>query len=298
MAMKMNFTSVITINLLAFLFLSLWYPHLMISPGKLIEGHQELTTDCFACHIPFRGSSPQKCITCHQVDKIGLFSTKGVKLLTQKENVSFHQDLIEQDCVACHSDHRGVSVYRAIRRFSHELLAQNAQEQCHDCHQTPPKDALHWETAANCDKCHSQISWEPASFDHRWLSKATQAKCASCHPAPTDALHRKIVGNCDKCHTQDKWKPATFEHNKYFQLDSNHDVACVKCHLRNDYGNYTCYQCHEHSFNKIRAEHVEEGIYDYKNCTECHRSADKEEAEGRWEGRQGGEREDEEEEDD
>ncbi|WP_295400467.1 hypothetical protein [uncultured Thiocystis sp.] len=35
-----------------------------------------------------------------------------------------------------------------------------------------------------------------------------------------------------------------------------------------------------HSRSGIRAEHVEEGIYDYENCVECHRGGDAEEGEG------------------
>jgi hypothetical protein len=52
--------------------------------------------------------------------------------------------------------------------------------------------------------------------------------------------------------------------------------------MDNDYSNYTCYGCHEHSRSKIREEHVEEGIYDYENCEECHRSGDEDEAKHLW----------------
>jgi hypothetical protein len=54
----------------------------------------------------------------------------------------------------------------------------------------------------------------------------------------------------------------------------------------NDYTRYTCYGCHEHSRSKIREEHLEEGIYQYENCVECHRSGDAEE--GREGTREGG----------
>ena len=46
--------------------------------------------------------------------------------------------------------------------------------------------------------------------------------------------------------------------------------------------NYTCYGCHEHSRSKIREEHLEEGIRDYENCVECHRSGDEDEAKRIW----------------
>jgi hypothetical protein len=60
--------------------------------------------------------------------------------------------------------------------------------------------------------------------------------------------------------------------------------------MDNDYASYTCYGCHEHSRSKIRAEHIEEGIRNYENCVECHRSGDEDEAEWLWRSRQGSDR--------
>ena len=89
-------------------------------------------------------------------------------------------------------------------------------------------------------------------------------------------------GNCSSCHTQQGWTPATFDHDKYFRFDREHTTECTTCHINDDYSNYTCYGCHEHSCSKIREEHVEEGIFDYENCSECHRSGDEDEAEYLW----------------
>ena len=95
-------------NLSVLILLAIFLPHLMISPGKLIDAHVELTTDCFACHTPFLGSTPGKCIACHEVAEIGIRTTKGLAIDKEKKNVAFHQKLTEEDCVACHSDHKGV----------------------------------------------------------------------------------------------------------------------------------------------------------------------------------------------
>ena len=84
---------------------------------------------------------------------------------------------------------------------------------------------------------------------------------------------------------QERWKPATFDHERYFRFDKHHTTDCQTCHVSSDYGSYTCYGCHEHSRSKIREEHVEEGIVDYENCVECHRSSDEEEAEQRMRAR-------------
>ena len=219
------------VNLVALVVLAVALPHLMISPGKLIDAHTELTTDCFACHAPFTGSRPEKCIVCHEVAKIGLETTTGLAIADERKSVAFHQELVEEDCVACHSDHRGVQAFRPIGQFSHELLKADTGEHC-----------------------------------------------AGCHRKPGDALHQRLRGECSTCHTQEGWTPATFDHDPYFRFDRHHTTDCATCHVDDIYTSYTCYGCHEHSRSKIREEHVEEGIYDYENCAECHRSGDEDEA--------------------
>ncbi len=230
----------VTVNLIALVLLAIFFPHLMISPGKPIDAHAELTTDCFACHTPFVGSPAEKCIACHKAKEIGLKTTKGLSIAKEKKNVTFHQKLIEEDCVACHSDHKGVKAFRPISHFSHNLLESTLQKQCD-----------------------------------------------SCHHNPVDDLHRKAEGNCGQCHTQEAWIPATFEHEKFFRFDKDHDTECITCHINDNYTNYTCYGCHEHSRSKIREEHVEEGIRDYEKCVECHRSGDEDEAKYLWRSRRG-----------
>ncbi len=233
-----NLLLIVSLNLVILIALAFAVPNFMISPGKPIQAHEEIADDCFACHTPFFGSTPEKCVTCHKVDDIGLKTTDGIPISGEKKNVAFHQKLVEEDCVACHSDHNGVMAFRPISNFSHELIAQSVY-----------------------------------------------SRCEGCHANPEDSLHRKISGNCSQCHTVDGWKPATFRHDDYFRFDRHHKSDCESCHINNDYNDYTCYGCHEHSRSKIRGEHREEGIYDYENCVECHRSGDEDEAKRRWRSR-------------
>ena len=114
---------VVAANLLLLVLLAVFVPHLMIAPGKLIDAHVSLETDCFACHTPFLGSSSERCVACHKVDEIGLKTTQGVPIERERKNVAFHQKLQQEDCVACHSDHKGVKAFRPISQFTHELLA-------------------------------------------------------------------------------------------------------------------------------------------------------------------------------
>jgi len=239
---KRTMLTVVVLNLVALLALVFIYPQFMVSPGHLIRGHAELETDCFACHAPWRGARAALCIECHAVADIGLRTTRGVSIAKRTIRASFHQDLIEQDCMACHSDHEGPRLTRHSRKpFSHELLRPAARE-----------------------------------------------RCAACHRAPTDRLHRKIQGNCKACHRSDAWKPATFDHARFFVLDSDHDAECDTCHTGNDYSRYTCYGCHEHTEQGVREEHVGEGIPEFGDCVECHRSASEEPRRSGTRGERGG----------
>ena len=219
--------AVIAVNLVALALLTFVYPHFMVGPGSLIAGHQKLETNCFACHTAFVGASADKCQNCHEPGSIGKLSSAGAPLAKPLTSMPFHQELISQDCMSCHSDHSGVTRY------------------------------------------HRQ-----GGFDHALLKKETADKCESCHKSPSDSLHKQITGNCSQCHTPKQWTPAAFDHNKYFVLDSDHNAPCATCHVRNNYNTYTCYGCHEHTPANIQREHIEEGIRNFDNCVECHRSAD------------------------
>ena len=266
----------IAANLLALVALAFIYPHLMVSPGPLVAGHTELATDCFACHSPWRGADSQRCIQCHAVAGIGLRTTRGIAVAQRRAKTSFHQELIEQDCMACHSDHEGPKLTQRSRKpFSHALLRPAIRDQCESCH-TAPTDNIHRNLSVSCSQCHKSGHWKPATFDHAQLAKAVLERCEGCHQSPNDRLHQQIKTNCRQCHSPERWKPATFDHDKFFVLDRDHNTKCATCHTADDYSRYTCYGCHEHQPDRVRAEHLEEGIRDFENCVECHRSASEE----------------------
>lgn len=203
-----------------------------------------------------------------------------------------HRDL-EADCFACHAPWRGVT-----------------SQQCTTCHKpadigrrttkgqpvAKPLTSVPFHqklTDGDCVACHSDHAGvkryrAQGRFKHDLLLASTRDQCQDCHQAPGDALHRQISGNCAQCHTQQRWTPATFEHAKFFVLDRDHNAKCVTCHVGNDYRRYTCYGCHEHSPEKIRREHMEEGIRDFSACVECHRSGNKHDIRGKVESHERG----------
>jgi hypothetical protein len=279
---------VICANLVVLVALAFVYPHLMLAPGALEKEHAELTTNCFACHTPLRGATADRCIACHKLPDIGLRTTKGVAIVNSKPvKVSFHQELNDQNCMACHSDHAGPKLTKRSRKpFSHAMLRAATRDRCDTCH-AAPNNERHKALRMSCEKCHKTEAWKPATFDHAALPQAQLNRCESCHKAPTDGLHKQITGNCAQCHTSQAWKPATFDHNNSFTLDKDHNVACVTCHVGNNYKQYTCYGCHEHTPANIQARHREEvGTGNLDNCVRCHRNASGE-GEGGGEGERG-----------
>jgi hypothetical protein len=174
---------ILALNLVGLAILAFVFPQLMVSPGKLIPGHSELEVDCFACHAPLTGAATERCTTCHKPEEIGKLTTLGQPIKKPLTSTPFHQKLLKQDCLACHSDHAGVKRYHTEGRFNHALLQMDARAECSSCH-TAPEDSLHRQISGNCDQCHSDQRWKPATFDHDnyfVLDSDHNAECATCH---------------------------------------------------------------------------------------------------------------------
>ena len=265
------------------------FPARLLSPGALMKGHEKLKNECLTCHKPFSGTGRLQCVSCHKPGEIGVRSVAGVPLSKVTSKAGFHRSLAESSCIECHTDHKGSDASKALKTFLHDNLSPSVRNNCNTCHlDRKPADSLHRNYAqGSCAQCHGTTQWKPATFDHKTLSAASGAQCISCHKAavPKDALHRNANGNCSECHTTTQWKPATYDHDRYFRLDGAHQASCQTCHTDpSDYKRYTCYNCHAHSPSSIAREHQEEGISNYGNCVECHRSG-RGEHEGGGEGR-------------
>ncbi len=215
---------VIALNLLVLVALAFVYPHLMVSPGPLVKGHAELATDCFACHAAWRGASSQRCTECHVPADVGLKTTKGVPIPSRTVKVSFHQELIEQDCMACHSDHQGPRLTKRSRKpFSHGLLKVAVRDTCSTCH-AAPKDTLHRELKTECSQCHESKAWKPATFDHNKffvLDRDHEAPCVTCHRNNDYSRY-----TCYGCHEHSEAKVRQEHIEEGIQNFQN----CVECH--------------------------------------------------------------------
>jgi hypothetical protein len=258
--------------LLVFGFFIFQYPRKMINPGELVNGHQEIKDKCLACHTLFNGIANEKCISCHALSDIPKVRTPHSEESKAKSSLQFHEKISRITCIKCHTDHKGSLASVSISSFRHELLPETIISNCIDCHEKPT-DRIHNRFNASCNTCHLTKSWKSNStFNHDMIQEPDKTNCILCHNVPTDSYHSQVGKDCIKCHSTNKWIPSTFDHSAFFILDENHNAQCKTCHINNDYGNYSCYNCHEHSQNKILEEHSEHGIADIEKCASCHRS--------------------------
>lgn len=214
---------ILAVNLAALALLVFAYPHLMLEPGNLIPGHKQLDKDCFACHTPLRGATSERCLDCHKPDDIGRLTTKGQPIAKPLTATPFHQKLVSRDCVACHSDHAGVKLYRRQGRFNHALLGKDSREQCQECHKSPA-DPLHRQITGNCTQCHSQEKWTPATFEHDkffTLDRDHSARCVTCHE-----LNDYTRYTCFNCHEH---TPENVR-RKHIKEGMRSFDNCVECH--------------------------------------------------------------------
>lgn len=226
---------VIAANLLVLVALVFIYPHLMVSPGPLVPEHAALATDCFACHAPLRGASAERCVACHAVPDIGLRTSKGVAIQPTSASgatrlkMSFHQELTEQNCMACHSDHAGPKLaQRSKKKFSHALLRVETRDGCASCH-AAPRNAMHRDLGVGCAQCHTTEAWKPATFDHDKffvLDRDHNVSCATCHTVGKD--YRQYT--CYGCHEH---TPANVRREHEKEGIRNFE-NCVKCHRSAD----------------------------------------------------------------
>jgi hypothetical protein len=197
---------------------------------------------------------------------------------------------IANDCFACHAPFRSASPVRCVACHKLADIGRSTTKGAPVRH--PAKTPVFHQalTEPNCMACHSDHAAPRLTrrtekpFAHALLKPLIRAQCSACHTPPDTPRHRQNRAQCSTCHSDRAWKPASFDHARYFVLDSNHAVACATCHVGSDYRTFTCYGCHEHQPERIRADHAEEGIGNIENCVRCHRSANGEGGEGRERG--------------
>jgi hypothetical protein len=273
--------------------------------------HAAIAQDCAACHNGDYNNTPNTCYGCHAAD------------YTQTTNPNHAAAQFPTDCQSCHTetawtpstfDHD--SFYPIVG--AHTAIANNCDachngnytdtpNTCYGCHaadytQTTNPDHAAAQFPTDCQACHTETAWAPATFDHDQFYPLTGAHmaiandCAVCHHGDytntpntcagchTDDYNQSVNPNhlalgipmdCISCHsTEPDWMPASFDiHNNYYQLNGAHAAIafdCAACH-NGDYNNTpnTCYGCHAADFLQTTNPNHSDAQFP-TDCQACH----------------------------
>ena len=242
---------------------------LLLSPGKLTQGHAEFEGDCDKCHVSFdKANQTPLCMDCHEEIAADVKTKRG-----------FHGGVAGArpiDCGRCHTDHKGREQdITGIDpdHFNHDrtdfpLLASHQSLRCEDCHQSDTKfrdadracsscheDVHEGRLGDDCSVCHSETGWQAKAFDHSSTDfplegRHADAECSACHVdqtfegASTECVtchlskdrHLGVFGRqCGSCHVSETWETIRFDHGRQteFPLRGRHGkVACEACHRK------------------------------------------------------------------
>ena len=264
----------------------------LLMPGKVIEGHAKVESECTSCHSRFSKDTQNKlCLDCHDHSAIREDIEKKQGYHGRSKQV---RDI---SCGVCHTDHKGRNAKVILldrELFNHDetdlkLEGAHARVPCQTCHKKgklwreaphicgechEKQDVHKGDFGKKCGECHGANNWVDKKFDHGKTDfplkgAHEKALCASCHPnkklydkTPTkcvechrgEDVHRKRFGEkCETCHNSVKWNKVRYNHDKTkFKLKGAHSKA-------------RCYACHL------------PGKEDKKlplKCNDCHRADD------------------------
>lgn len=266
------------------------------------QGHLQFVntpTRCQDCHLAsfqaaqapdhVNGGFPQDCTQCHG-------ATLWVPARFNHDRIGFPLTGAHR-AIACSQCHPGSA-------FSGRPTA------CVGCHlqdyqaTTNPNHAAS-QFPQDCVSCHSTTSWDGAAFDHSrsgfpLTGRHQGTPCADCHRnnqytgLPTDCLscHRAdydattdpshvaagFPTDCISCHSTAGWAGAAFDHDGRFSpiYSGAHRgkwAGCTTCHTSStNYGQFTCFNCHEHDQARMDSKHQGRSGYRYDSqaCYSCH----------------------------
>ncbi|MBU2511102.1 class III cytochrome C family protein [bacterium] len=199
------------------------FPKEAITPGNLLEKHNQLEVNCLNCHDLFQGPSDEKCIQCHAKEQIGTLNSNNQIVDQKKKRLSFHAGLASDSCLSCHREHQGGLAAGSTTQFSHELLGIEDTKNCTECH-SKPTNSIHQQSEQPCSQCHQTTNWASTEIDHDnyfRFDKDHRTNCSVCHPNSTYKEY-----TCYGCHEHSPRKIER-EHLKEGISDFEN---CAECH--------------------------------------------------------------------
>jgi hypothetical protein len=171
----------------------------------------------------------------------------------------------EPRCLACHRDYQAQWIAGHVREWGRG---------CQGCHEGTDRFTgfRHDTTAFRLTGRHVQTQCAACHAGVRAFTAFANAPptCIGCHR--DDDEHRGRFGtDCAACHNTGDWGDVDFDHTFPLDHGGQGTIACATCHRdMPGFRTYSCYGCHEHAPARIREEHLDEGITDFRNCAECH----------------------------
>jgi len=257
----------------------------------------EAKSECYQCHTDLHEQTVgNDCSLCHTPNSWIVSDVTDIHRRSRFPLLGAHY---MAECASCHPS-------------ASSLRFEPLGVECVDCHMadyqaTTAPNHVEANLGTECADCHTitAFSWSGTGFSHQIfpltgghnIQECSQchdpndysnisAECYSCHQedytGTTNPNHLAIglSTNCVECHsTLPGWKPATFTiHDaQYFPVYSGSHRgtwdSCTQCHEDpNNYANFTCLTCHEHSQSRMDDRHREEGNYSYNSvaCLDCH----------------------------
>ncbi len=272
------------------------------------------SVECSNCHQGGFSGTPTDCAACHQSNYNAAVNPSHTALA------------LPTDCASCHSTNPNwePALFPNHNNY-YELIGAHAQiasncitchngnytttpNTCFGCHETDYNGTTNPQHAAagfgtECQTCHSQTAWTPATFDHdnqyfpiySGKHAGVWTLCSECHTTPsnfsvfscidchehnrtdTDEHHQGVSGYvyasdaCYACHP-DGTSSGAFNHNtSIFPLTGAHTTLnCQQCHQSGYPGTPTeCVACHQSNYNTAaNPSHTVLAIS--TDCVSCH----------------------------
>jgi len=200
---------------------------------KLTGGH--VAVACIDCHQPIGNKGPARyhfedlsCATCHEDPHRHQFAERMAKGRGQDTGcVVCHSTKEWKDisifdhsstafalkgahrAVACDGCHHPPNMERTLKNVDYRL----APAKCEECHENihGPQFAQKGSGATVCSDCHTDVKWNPTTFDHEKTSFSLRdahenVRCKSCHANFQDVNGKSVLfykptpAACAACH--------------------------------------------------------------------------------------------------
>ena len=216
----------------------------------LEAAHKDVT--CATCHIgEIYKNLAQNCSSCHKLQDIhgGRY---GEKCETCHGQTKWKEATFDHNAKTKFPLHGAHAKVKCDGCHTGDLYRDKLSVACVSCHkkQDPHNGAL----GERCEKCHNDLDWRVALFNHNQtrfpligkhaavacggchhtlIYKDTPLACASCH---ADKVHQGRLGlnpQCGDCHTPVGWSRWHFDHARqaHYPLTGAHArLKCETCH--------------------------------------------------------------------